>query len=449
MNRRSLLVAGGAGLAGLVARGEAEAAVAAARGYGPLRPVASRNTGEFVVALPPGFAYQVLGVQGSRMADGNLTPPKHDGMAAFRVDGKIRLVRNHEVPDEMAREGAAILSGDRVYDPLAGGGTTTLTIDPFTRELIDDRVSLAGTHTNCAGGPTPWGTWLSCEETTLGAAPGVDEKGKPTGGFAKEHGYVFEVPAAADTPVDPKPLKAMGRFVHEAVAVDPATGIVHLTEDRKTAGFYRFLPNRPGDLAAGGRLQMLAVDGRPECDTRRGQKVGRRLPCVWVEIEDPDPAAAATNSLAVYESGRARGAATFARLEGCWYGDGFVYLNATTGGDRALGQVWRYRPLGDRGELTLIFESRDKAVLWNPDNLCVTPRGGLVLCEDTYGGECHLRGLTPSGRIFDFAANIHPKHPKSEFAGVCFSPDGQTLFANLQEPGVTLAIWGPWERGPL
>lgn len=439
------------GLTGLVTRGAlALDRSAVAPGYGPLKPVAARNTGELVLELPESFAYNVLGRHGTRMTDGHLTPTHHDGMATFLVEGKLTLVRNHEVPFTRARPNTAILQDEHAYDLTAGGGTTTLTVDPVTRELLSSHISLGGTHTNCAGGPTPWGSWLSCEETTLGAALGKDDKGKPVGGFEKEHGYIFEVPASATSPVMPVPLKAMGRFVHEAIAVDPATGIVYETEDRTSAGFYRFLPRVPGKLTEGGRLQMLQIEGKPAADLRKKQKVGVALPCVWVEIEDPDPAGAGTNPLAVYESGVEKGAATFARLEGCWWGNGSVYLNATNGGDKGLGQVWRYQPRGaDRGELVLLFESASKSVLWNPDNLCVTPRGGLMICEDTYGGDCYLRGLTPEGKIFSFARNVYPGFEESEFAGSCFSPDGQTLFVNMQLLGITLAIWGPWERGPL
>lgn len=456
MNRRTLLsqaalLGGTFGLTGLIARGAlALDRAAVAMGYGALRPTPAHNTGELVLELPVGFSYNVLGRQGTRMADGNLTPTKHDGMGAFLSDGKLRLVRNHEVALTRARPHIAIAQGDAVYDISAGGGTTTLTVDPVTRLLLDDRITLAGTHTNCAGGVTPWGSWLSCEETTLGKTIGKDEKGNLTGGFEQEHGYIFEVPARSTAPVTPVPLKAMGRFVHEAIAVDPATGIVYETEDRKSAGFYRFMPKKPGQLSEGGRLQMLQLEGKPQADLRKKQRVGETLSCSWVEIDDPDPAGAATNDLAVFESGKAKGGATFARLEGCWWGNGCVYLNATIGGDKELGQVWRYRPQGpEKGELVLLFESTDKAVLWNPDNLCVTPRGGLVLCEDTYGGDCYLRGLTVKGEIFDFARNIYSGLEDSEFAGACFSPDGQTLFVNLQLPGVTLAIWGPWENGSL
>jgi secreted PhoX family phosphatase len=456
LNRRELVraaVASGCllGVEGLIAR----AAFAGARrdqsqaelgngGYGPLTPRAARNTGETLLALPPGFEYNVLGKAGRTLSDGQVTPSMHDGMAAF-PDGKyLRLVRNHELK---AAPGAALAGPERSYDPTAGAGTTTLIVDPKTREIVRDFVSLSGTLVNCAGGPTPWGTWISCEETVLGRARVKDKDGKEVGGYAEDHGYCFEVRARAGEPTRPVPLKAMGRFVHEAVAVDPATGIVYETEDRALSGFYRFLPARPGKLAEGGKLQMLRVKGRPEYDTRSGQTMGQPLPVDWVDIPDPDPASASANDRAVYDQGRQRGGATFARLEGCWYGNGYIYLNATSGGDKQLGQVWQYRPKGaNEGELTLLFESKDPALLNAPDNLCVSPRGGLVLCEDSPGAT-YVRGLTPQGRIFDLAKNVLDT---SEAASATFSPDGKTLFFNIQSKvSFTVAVWGPWERGAL
>jgi secreted PhoX family phosphatase len=419
-------------------------------GYGPLKRVAARNTGETLLALPQGFAYNVLGKTGQRMSDGVLTPGDHDGMAAFVAEnGLVRLVRNHEVGGGDVPRTALAAGADRrrTYDPTAPGGTTTLLVDPRTREIVRDWVSLSGTLKNCAGGPTPWGSWISCEETVLGATRRTDDKNKPVGGFAREHGYCFEVPARADGPVPAVPLKAMGRFVHEAIAVDPATGIVYQTEDRQSAGFYRFLPNKPGRLNEGGKLQMLRVTGKTGYDTRAGQTAGKPLACDWVNIRDPDPAAAGTNDRAVLEQGLAEGGALFARLEGCWYGNGRIFLNATSGGDKKLGQVWQFVPIGESaGELTLLFESRDPRVLDSPDNLCVSPRGGLILCEDAEQ-TCFVRGLTRSGRIFDLAQNVSDS---SEFAGATFSPDGRTLFVNVQAPvAFTCAIWGPWERGVL
>jgi secreted PhoX family phosphatase len=359
-------------------------------------------------------------------------------MAAF-PDGRhrIRLVRNHEVRNSPGPP----IEPSRPYDPLAGGGTTTVIVDTRTRLPTGGFVSLSGTHTNCAGGPTPWGSWVTCEETTLGT----------DAGFTKPHGYTFEIPADANGPVNPVKLTAMGRFVHEALAVDPRTGWVYETEDRGTSGIYRFIPDRPRRLSRGGTLEMLAVRGQPNYDTRTGQSVGERHRIKWVPIAEPDPSNAEANPLAVFEQGHAGGGAIFSRLEGAWYGDGSIFFHATDGGDLHLGQVWELRPHGhsNNGDLELIYESNDPARLDSPDNITVSPRGGLVLCEDGGGGDQYLRGLTQRGRIFDFAKNIHPGFEDSEFAGATFTPHGETLFVNIQTPGVTLGIWGPWQRGSL
>jgi secreted PhoX family phosphatase len=250
----------------------------------------------------------------------------------------------------------------------------------------------------------------------------------------------------------------MGRFVHEAVAVDIATGIVYLTEDvdvdpirgRLGAGFYRFVPTVPARLSEGGRLQALAVDGQPRYETYRGQRVGAALPTGWVDVPDPDPTDAEADVSAVLRQAVAAGAARFKRLEGCWYGFGRVFFAAASGGDAECGQVWQYRPRDEhRGELTLVFESPGAAVFDRPDNVTVSPRGtGLLVCEDN-GDTVHLRGITPQGAVFEFARNLADTR---EFAGACFSPDGETLFVNLQgwlRRSATYAIRGPWRRGAL
>lgn len=415
-------------------------------GYGPLVRAGDE------ISLPHGFTYRRFGTAGDPMSDGNLTPIAHDGMGAFATpDGKIRLLRNHE---ESSGSTVPPIADENAYDSHAGGGVVTLEVDPESRELLRDFISLNGTTVNCDGGATPWGSWLSCEETNAG----------PGQGFERRHGYVFEVPSSAEGPVEPVPLRAMGRFTHEAVMVDPTTGIVYLTEDiayapakgRPGSGFYRFLPDEPGRLAAGGRLQALAIQASPNYLTMRGQRVGRALPVTWVDVEDPDPPEVDDDASAVFRQALARGAAIFHRLEGAAFADGRGYFDATTAGDAGRGQIWQYRPLPDSGgELRLVFESTDPAILNSPDNLAVSPRGGLVICEDPNETDAFLRGLTPDGRIFDFARNIKND---TEFAGACFSPDGRTLFANLQgpitvrqkgDPGFTLAIWGPWERGAL
>ncbi len=420
--------------------------------YGPLTPAGAE------LSLPEGFQYRRFGHAGAVMSDGLPTPGLHDGMAAFALpNGNIRLIRNHEV---LLRDETAPLP-QPVYDPGAGGGTTSLEIDPRTRDVVRHYVSLSGTARNCAGGPTPWGSWLTCEEIVIGPLSELPAPVTPRDSASQRvrkqirepHGYVFEVPVDAESPVQPVPLKAMGRFVHEAIAVDPATGIIYETDDARTAGFYRFLPDRPGlngaraDLSAGGRLEMLAIREQPDYDCSKGQTVGTSLLVSWVPINDPDPSDAERNPLAVFQQGREQGAARFTRVEGCWYGEGQIYFTCTDGGDAGRGQVWSYRPdvQGGGGMLTLVFESPGSEVLDYPDNLCVSPRGGILLCEDG-GGQNFVRGLTPTGSLFDFALNLESD---SEFAGSTFSPDGRTLFLNIQNPGATFAIWGPWERGSL
>jgi uncharacterized protein len=411
--------------------------------YGELVP--SRDCPE--LALPPDFHVVRLSVSGERMSDGAATPGAFDGMAAFALpNGNVRLVRNHEINTRRLLGDAA-----KAYDPIGGGGTTSLEVRVTRDGAVDkvrDFVSLGGTIVNCAGGSTPWGTWLTCEETTQGRRHG----------WHRAHGYVFEVTASREDQAEARPVPAMGRFVHEAVAVDPASGIVYLTEDVRVdadrgqlgAGFYRFVPSVPGRLAEGGRLQALAVADRPRYETYHGQHVAATLPAVWVDVLDPDPADAEGEVSVVLRQALAAGAAVFERLEGCWYGAGCVFFTAANGGDVRCGQVWQYRPRDEsRGELTLVFESPGPGVLEGPDNLTVSPRGGgLLICEDN-GRDVHLRGITSQGTTFDFARNLTDTR---EFAGVCFSPDGGTLFINLQGSllrSATYAIRGPWWRGAL
>ena len=421
-------------------------------GYGPLQPVRDETTGLPLLHLPTGFRYLTFGWTGDPLADGRATPGAHDGMAAFAGAGsRVRLVRNHEVRSRGA-------FADRpLYDAVGGGGTTTIEFDAATGTMVEAWTSLAGTAVNCAGGPTPWGSWLTCEETVLGpgAEPSFLESLRQRFAipdYERPHGYVFEVPA--DGAGSAEPYRAMGRFVHEAVSIDPATGIVYETEDQGTSGCYRFLPNEAGVLSAGGRLEMLRIADTPRADLRTGQSAGIWRPLSWTPIDDPDPAAVDEGS--VFGQGVAGGGAAFARLEGTWYGDGRIYIVSTTGGEAGAGQIWEYDPSGER--VRLIFESPGKDVLDMPDNLCVSPRGGLVLCEDG-DADNFVRGLTVDGSIFSFARNnvvldgerngISGDFRAREFAGATYSPDGRWLFFNAQTPGITFAVTGPWADGPL
>lgn len=424
-------------------------------GFGPLW-----DDPEGIIALPQGFSYGIFSRRGERMSDGLFVPHRHDGMATFPgPDGMTLLVRNHEMlPGDDPADGAfgpsmellSRVDRSRLYDPGAGGappplgGTTTLLYDTRSQRLVSQHLSLGGTLVNCAGGPTPWGSWISCEEIVA-----------PAGGrLAREHGYNFEVPASLDgLPVEAVPLKDMGRFIHEAVAVHPPTGIVYETEDISDGLLYRFLPNSPGELHLGGRLQALAVRGRPSLDTRnfdgRGIEPGESMEVEWIDldgVQSPDDD--------LRYRGHEAGAARFARGEGIFYGEaggvGEVYIACTNGGAAQKGQIWRYRPSpaegspaegDDPGTLELFVEPNDGTIIENADNLCVAPWGDLVVCEDGTGDD-YLLGITPRGEIYHLARNLNGN---GEFAGACFSPDGSTFFVNMQADGWTLAITGPWE----
>ncbi|MEE1941103.1 alkaline phosphatase PhoX [Streptomyces sp. TRM 70361] len=425
-------------------------------GHGPLVP----DPGG-LLDLPAGFRYRVLSRQGEPMLSGQgPVPGHHDGMAALpgACPGRLWLVRNHEnKPDDTPVPVPAVRG--LVYDPGAAGGCTVLELArdrtppgaPPAERVLSERVGLAGTAVNCAGGPTPWGSWLTCEE---------NEDRAGTNGYERDHGFVFEVDPGPGRRTVPEPLTALGRFQHEAVAVDPRTGAVYETEDAFDPPFglfYRFLPRRPlggfGSLRAGGELQALRVRGVPDLSAVR--EPGTVLEHVeWVPV--PDPPARRT-PVRLQDFGRA-GITRGQKLEGCYWAGSSVYFVSSYA--RALegsaadhsGQVWRYDPARRRLTLVAVFGPDTGTGLpgESPDNICLAPGGGLLVCEDG-GGAQYVHGLTRHGRVYPVARNAQntgtPERPEyGEFAGVTFAPDGRTMYVNCYEPGTTFAVTGPWRH---
>lgn len=495
--------------------------------YGPVAPVADQSTGLPLLELPAGFSYTSYGWTNDPLADGRPTPGNHDGMAVVstrRVGRGLEsaLIRNHElglvataaeqiqaprmyatgrVDGVITLTGAltvriGIANGSLVTQPplsttpppfqgFPGGGTTTLTFRDG--RWTGARANLGGTLGNCAGGPTPWGSWLTCEETIFDFSA--------IGGA--RHGYVFET-ATDPMQSDPVPIVAMGRFVHEAVAVDPATGIVYETEDnRNAAALYRFVPNvRPaavGDLRAqGGRLQAARIAGLvrqavPSASLAAANNLALLSPEIddeyqleWVDIDNPDAdprsavglpggiqlAAIAGPTLEALGKGCAR----MSRGEGIWHAAGKMYIVDTGAGFDGRGRpgqgegcVWELDLASMR--LKAIYVSGNDLAGNNPDNITVSPRGGLVLCEDGGDGSAggaRLLGLTGGGEAYVFCRSIVElaqnaagktvaagDYSGREFAGACFDPSGRVLFVNNYVPGITFAITGPWGRGNL
>lgn len=262
----------------------------------------------------------------------------------------------------------------------------------------------------------------------------------------KDHGYIFEVPANADSLIEAKPLKAMGRFNHEAACVDPKTGIVYLTEDQGDSLLYRFVPNEYANLAVGGQLEALVVKNKPQFDTRNWSSTTMPLATwfdvEWIELDNPE-----SPNDDLRARGYEKGAALFARGEGIHWGENELYFCCTNGGQKQLGQVMKLVPSADgkQDKLQLFLESEDKNLYNFGDNLTVCPNGHLLVCEDQYTDivDNHLRGVTPNGEVYNFAK----LHAQTELAGACFSPDGNTLFVNIYSPTKTLAITGPWLEG--
>lgn len=424
-------------------------------GFGPL----FYKEGD-ALSLPKGFTARIISNKGDLMNDGLLMPGMYDGMGSFSHAGKTILIRNHENspgadllgPFGKGNELLHKINKDKIYDFGKGedtcvGGTTTLVYNEKTQKVESQYLSLIGTVRNCAGGITPWKSWITCEESSL-------KTGNEGSGLEKDHGFNFEVPATDKIGIaDPHPIKAMGRFTHEAVTVQPKTGIVYQTEDEGDSLFYRYLPNVYGKLHEGGKLQCLAIKEWESADTRNYEALTtERFPekksfeVRWIDLDDVE---APDGDLRL--RGFKLGAARFSRGEGIWYGKNELFFACTDGGKSRNGQIFKYTPSkfeGQPGEkdapatLELFLEPNNIETFQNCDNLTIAPWGDVIICEDKK--DPRIIGITPQGKTYVIAKNIG--YRSSEFAGPVFSPSGNTLFINIQSPGLTLAITGPWKN---
>ncbi len=408
-----------------------------------------------ILDLPKGFSYKVISTFEDPMDDGYKVPGQPDGMAAFAIDNdRLVLIRNHEIGHSYFQKGPFEnntrlpegFDASMSYDPGRFnaqpflGGTSNIVYNTKTGKVEKEFLSLTGTDRNCAGGPTPWNSWITCEEPA-----------DMTSKWGQVHGYCFDVPASAEPGLaKPEPIKAMGRFRHEAIAVDPDTDIIYQTEDRNDGVIYRMLPKERKNPLAGGTLQALKIKSDKALDTRNwpGGKggpfpIGQRIATEWVDLDDVESPDDTLRFQAIE-----KGAAIFSRGEGMWYGsveqvgDSSIYWACTDGGKNRSGQIFRYFPgeNGADGEVELYLEPNNTDLLKNGDNITISPSGHLYICEDTAGA--HMRGVSKEGDFFTFGR--YAGKSKSEFAGACFSPDGSTMFVNLQSNGLTLVVTGPF-----
>ena len=443
-----------AGSIDAIAGTAAHAAPRTATGYGPLVTDPAK-----ILSLPKGFSYTIVSEAGvTKLDDGTLTPTDMDGTGVFEHDGGLTLVNNHEIsgsePFKVPATDPAL-----TYDPGTGGGTTNIDVDKKGNR-IREYVSCAGTDNNCAGGNTPWGTWITCEETEGRAKSGTR---------TKDHGYCFDVsPIRSENPDHSNvPLKFLGRFAHEAVAIDPATGVIYETED---AGgphglYFRWVPptgyvQGKGELVAlakstggdtAGSLQAMACSkgGKHIADLSEATQPGTQYKVAWVDVPDRD-----AKTVSVRKQFTTDQVTRSRKLEGAWWGDAGAYFVASfaRASDGSVnehdGQVWFYDPAKQTVTLKTIFgvnpdPTVDADNYDGPDNITVSPYGGVILAEDGNGVQ-HLVGVTDQGKSYTLARN---DANDVEFTGPCFSPDGKILFANVQsKPGRVFAITGPWGR---
>lgn len=385
MERRNFLLVAVVGSAA-AAFGGANWGVAFAAGaqpgpspYGPLQPVNASG-----LMLPANFTSRVIARTGQKVAGTTYTwHPAPDGGACFADGTGWIYVSNSEVSST--------------------GGVGAVKFDA-QGTITGAYRTLSNTNVNCAGGATPWNTWLSCEEV--------------------DRGYVYEtdpwgVKAAIQRP-------AMGRFKHEACAADPVRQVIYLTEDVPDGCLYRFKPTTWGDLSSGTLEVMTGGSGT-------SGTVG------WARVPDPDGSPTATRN-------QVSGAKRFNGGEGCYYADGTCWF--TTKGD---GRVWAYNATNSTISLTYddSLVTGGSAPLTGVDNVTRSSGGDLFVAED--GGNMEICIITPAGVVAPFLRV--PNQSSSEITGPAFSPDGSRLYFSSQRGtsgsssgGITYEVSGPFRR---
>ena len=413
MSRRAF-VGSGVAAAGLLALGPefwealARPARRARSPYGPLRQPDTNG-----LRLPEGFTSRVVAQSGQPVP--GTAYPWHifpDGGATYETkDGGWILVSNSESPTPVD------LPIPPVGEP-GDGGASAIRFDA-DGSIADAYRILSDTSSNCAGGPTPWGTWLSCEEI--------------------EDGLVWECDPAGKREAVSHP--ALGVFKHEAACIDSRTGFAYLSEDEGDSGFYRFRPKRPEDLSEG-RLEIA--------------RVGERGKVEWAPVPDPTSVAGPLRM-------QVEGATEFKRGEGIWFDSGTVYLTTTSDS-----RIWAYNTRSERIRVLYDPEKIKNPPLTDVDNITVAKRSGdIYVCEDNGGEDAFDIGIvtpqvdrTNGGRprapkVARFAKMTGPQHGDpsteavSEVAGVCFNPAGDRLYFSSQRgfvTGITYEVSGPFRR---